>query len=280
MRNRAFLILVVALLGPQWVVAQSDGEGIFTAKVCNACHSIGGGRVVGPDLMDVGKRRDEAWLIKFITSSQAVIKSGDPTAIALFEEFNKMIMPDPGLSESEIRATLAYIRGESEEKAAELSAQEVNRQVLDASVADEVNESDVREGRAIFTGTSPLSNKGPACISCHHADSEGIFGGTLAIDLTQSYTRLQGTGIVSILQNPPFPAMKAAYLDKPLSPDEMTRLKAFLNQVSKEQPLTLPSYQTWFVLGGLGGVCLVLLLISLIWWERKTRSVKAIILSR
>ncbi|HCC84588.1 MAG TPA: hypothetical protein DEP87_02810, partial [Candidatus Pacebacteria bacterium] len=56
---------------------QELGKEIFTQK-CSACHSIGKGRLVGPDLAGVNDRRSEGWLLKFIKSPQAVINSGDP----------------------------------------------------------------------------------------------------------------------------------------------------------------------------------------------------------
>ena len=37
--------------------------------ICNACHSIGEGKKIGPDLKGVTERREEAWLIKFIQSA-------------------------------------------------------------------------------------------------------------------------------------------------------------------------------------------------------------------
>ena len=36
---------------------------------CSSCHTIGGGRLTGPDLKDVGKRKDRAWLVRFINGT-------------------------------------------------------------------------------------------------------------------------------------------------------------------------------------------------------------------
>ena len=58
--------------------------------VCKACHTIGGGKLVGPDLKDITEKRDEAWLIKFIKNSQELIDAGDPVAIQVFEENSKI----------------------------------------------------------------------------------------------------------------------------------------------------------------------------------------------
>ena len=117
MINRDFAIhkiLVGFLLTGGWLIgtasafAQESGKEIFQQR-CAACHSIGGGRLVGPDLAGVSDKRPEDWLIKFIKSAQAVVKSGDKTAMALFEEY-KMPMPDQALSDTQVKAVLAHVK--------------------------------------------------------------------------------------------------------------------------------------------------------------------------
>src|SRR4030065_1033317 len=44
------------------------GEGIFQQK-CSACHTVGGGRSVGPDLAGVTSTRDRAWLLPSLTAT-------------------------------------------------------------------------------------------------------------------------------------------------------------------------------------------------------------------
>src|SRR3989304_2880125 len=118
MINRGFVIrksvvgvLVVAgwLIGSQTASAQESGKEIFQQR-CAACHSIGGGRLVGPDLKGVNDKRPEDWLLKFIKSSEKLVKSGDKTAAALFEEFNKMPMPDQALSGNQNKKGLRHIK--------------------------------------------------------------------------------------------------------------------------------------------------------------------------
>ena len=53
---------------------------------CGACHSIGGGRGVGPDLKDVTARRDRDWLIQFIVSPEQLI-ARDAAARQLVAEY-------------------------------------------------------------------------------------------------------------------------------------------------------------------------------------------------
>lgn len=96
---------------------QSFGSFAQTAEaeknfaICKACHTIGGGKLVGPDLKGVTERREEAWLIKFIRNSTAVVESGDPIAVQVFEENNKVPMPpNPQLNEEQIKEILLYIK--------------------------------------------------------------------------------------------------------------------------------------------------------------------------
>ena len=38
----------------------------FFRQNCISCHTIGGGRLTGPDLKGVGQRKDHGWLVDFL----------------------------------------------------------------------------------------------------------------------------------------------------------------------------------------------------------------------
>lgn len=76
---------------------------------CAACHTIGKGKLIGPDLKGVSERHEEAWLYSFIKSSQTMINNGDPVAVQLFEEHNKIPMPDNNFTDDQIKGILDYI---------------------------------------------------------------------------------------------------------------------------------------------------------------------------
>lgn len=106
------LLLMALILSDGFFPAKAysqapDGAQLFT--ICGACHTIGKGKLVGPDLAGVTQRRDRAWLIPFIQNSQAVIQSGDPVAVKLFEDHNKIPMPPSTYSVEQINAVLDYI---------------------------------------------------------------------------------------------------------------------------------------------------------------------------
>jgi cytochrome c2 len=87
----------------------AEGEKLFNAN-CTSCHAIND-KVVGPALKDVDKRQSEAWLIKWIQNSQAVIKSGDEYANKLYKEYNQSAMTAfPQLKDDQVKSILAYIK--------------------------------------------------------------------------------------------------------------------------------------------------------------------------
>ena len=50
------------------------GQKIYTEKKCSMCHKIEGvGGKLGPDLLDVGSRRDAEWIKGFLKDPKSVI---------------------------------------------------------------------------------------------------------------------------------------------------------------------------------------------------------------
>ncbi len=105
--NRLLALFLLLFIYNISSTAQKTPEENF--KTCAACHSIGKGRLVGPDLKGITEKFEEEWLIKFIQSSQTMVKNGDERAVKIFEEF-KIPMPDNNLSDDEVRALLEYIK--------------------------------------------------------------------------------------------------------------------------------------------------------------------------
>ncbi|TDS15794.1 cytochrome c3 family protein [Sphingobacterium paludis] len=97
-----------------------EGQTLFKSK-CTTCHSVTK-KVVGPALAGMTERHDEEWLVKWIKNSQAMVAAGDPTAVQLFEENNKLVMTAfTDLSDDQIKNIIAYVKDE-ETKAAEAPA--------------------------------------------------------------------------------------------------------------------------------------------------------------
>ncbi|RED96226.1 quinol:cytochrome c oxidoreductase pentaheme cytochrome subunit [Marinoscillum furvescens DSM 4134] len=117
----------------------SAGESLFKAN-CTQCHAINE-KVIGPALKDVHERRSKEWLISWIRNSQKLIQSGDETAVALWEEYNKTAMPAYPFSDEEITSLLSYVKVESskEPEAAPVAADAGAGQTGTAASGDSVS---------------------------------------------------------------------------------------------------------------------------------------------
>jgi protein SCO1/2 len=76
---------------------------------CAACHTIGGGEHIGPDLAGVTKTRDRAWLTKFIIAPDKMLAEGDPIAKQLFGKYKNVRMPNLSLSSADAAVLVDYL---------------------------------------------------------------------------------------------------------------------------------------------------------------------------
>jgi protein SCO1/2 len=100
----------------------SDGERLFRTR-CAACHTLGGvvvgGAVatdvegMGPDLMGVTKRREHAWLARWIAEPDKMLEERDPIAMDLYAQYNNVPMPNMRLNELDVSALIEFIAVES-----------------------------------------------------------------------------------------------------------------------------------------------------------------------
>jgi nitrite reductase (NO-forming)/hydroxylamine reductase len=98
------------------------GDKIFNTQ-CIACHTIGGGKRVGPDLAGVHERRQPNWLKKWIKDPIGMAQN-DPIGKEIFAEWNNMPMPNPNLNDGQVDEVLAYLNDASAKaKAAPAPAQ-------------------------------------------------------------------------------------------------------------------------------------------------------------
>ncbi len=106
----ALRLLVLAIMLMPMLTANAQSPAAAEKwRECAACHSLGTNRLIGPGLEGVTERLDQEWLIRFIRNSQEVIASGDPYAVALFEEYNRIPMPPNDMTDEAIIDLLLYI---------------------------------------------------------------------------------------------------------------------------------------------------------------------------
>ena len=102
--------MIVIWLGPiKHGKAVETGQQIFQSS-CAACHTIGKGKLVGPDLAGVTSSREESWLKRQIKEPDRLIAENDPIAMQLLQEANNVPMPPLGLSDAEVVAIIAYLK--------------------------------------------------------------------------------------------------------------------------------------------------------------------------
>jgi nitrite reductase (NO-forming) len=77
-----------------------QGKLDFESK-CLACHSIGQGPKLGPDLAGVTKKRSDEWLVRWLKAPEKMLET-DPEARALLEKWNKIPMPNQNLTDQEV----------------------------------------------------------------------------------------------------------------------------------------------------------------------------------
>jgi protein SCO1 len=88
--------------------ALDNGEYLFRTG-CSACHTIGKGDGVGPDLRDVTKHRDRAWLARFITRPDQMLADKDPLAMELFAKYKQVQMPNMRMTQADVDDVLRYL---------------------------------------------------------------------------------------------------------------------------------------------------------------------------
>ena len=90
----------------------NKGQYLFSTR-CAACHTIGGGDKIGPDLLGVTNVRDRAWLARIIADSNKLIEEKDPIATALFQKYKGIRMPKLGLPEADVNTLIEYMKTET-----------------------------------------------------------------------------------------------------------------------------------------------------------------------
>ena len=103
-------LAIVVLLGSieQGKAAQT-GQEIYQS-LCTACHTIGKGKLIGPDLAGVTLRREEGWLKRQIKEPDRLLAENDPIAIQLLQESNNIPMVPLGLSDADVVEVIAYLK--------------------------------------------------------------------------------------------------------------------------------------------------------------------------
>lgn len=261
-------VLVIAVFScgmPHFMSAQASAQDTvdYFRQNCKSCHTIGGGRLTGPDLKGVSSRQDREWLIKFIMDPNDVIKSGDPYANQLFKEYNKMLMPPPvGITRERAEKLLDLIEAESKLEKSQFKGLEIS-----TAPFTDTNRTD---GRNIFLGPKGLEAGGSACISCHSMyDTPALGGGQLGPDLTNVFGQYKDRATLSAwLSAPATETMGPIFKKHPLSADEIHELVAYFESTAGQQPADKSTGRIAFLLCGLASAVIGIFFLDTIWKGR------------
>ncbi len=231
-------ILSVMLLCPQFEadakdVKDSSNQNIAAVKKedpaarkfvrdCSSCHTIGGGKLKGPDLI------------------QAVTWNRDDLGKAI-KKMEKEVgeLPDPVISALiDLMKDGNRLQRLNDEEQRQIQA----RRALLAP-------PDAAKGYKLFWGTEAFVNRGLPCASCHKA---GGIGGMLGPDLTSVYEKMGEVALISGTEKAAYKVMEPHYRTKPVTAQEAVHLAAYFKQLSLTQPAAEYSFHPLSLLAAIG----------------------------
>lgn len=275
------VVIVVALaalalvgpLGSGAAAAGENGKAVF-GQLCQGCHTIGGGKSVGPDLQGLADRRDRAWVEQFILAPDKVIASGDPIAKSLVAEYG-MQMPNLGVTDAQLGSLLTVLgfaaRGGS--------TTPTTPTPTTPEPAPTPGAGDAKRGKNLFTGSQRLGAGGPSCLSCHSVAGVGALGGgQLGPDLTGAFAKYGGEqGLQAALKTIPFPTMVPIFSRRALTAGERNDLIAFLATApDRQRPAGTAGKLVGFSTAGAA----LLVLVAMGIWRRRLPGVRKQLVNR
>ncbi len=266
--------LVLVFLITFSIAAGAQDAADFFRQNCMNCHTVGGGRITGPDLKNVTQRKDRQWLVKFLQEPKAMIDAGDPYALKLQGEARGVVMPTiAGMSPERAQLLLDMIEAESKLAKSQFAGLQISNRPF--------TPQEIAQGRALFAGDTKLGGGGPACVSCHTMRGlPGLSGGRLGPDLTLVYERLQGRkGLAQWLIAPASPTMAPIFKKQALKPDEILPLVAYFEAAARQGGQDDSASLVNFFLLGLGGMVIGLVSLDAL-WKRRFRSVRRVMVQK
>jgi protein SCO1 len=80
---------------------------------CASCHSLGNEDGIGPGLAGVTQRRDKTWLARWLKEPKKMLTEKDPIATEMFNRYNKILMPDIKLSDSDVNGLIDFLQSQN-----------------------------------------------------------------------------------------------------------------------------------------------------------------------
>jgi protein SCO1/2 len=105
----------------QGVEESSADRGAYLFQTrCSACHTVGNGDGLGPDLLGVVDVRSRKWITRYVAAPDEVMASGDPIAMSLLDKYKKIRMPNLRLGDADVEALVKFLEAKGGSSHAEL----------------------------------------------------------------------------------------------------------------------------------------------------------------
>jgi len=117
----------------------SPGEHLFRTR-CATCHSLTGNEApdaLGPDLLGVTRQRDMAWLLNWLRAPDQMLANNDPVAIALYNKYGKLAMPNMRLNKQEAMDLILYMEDETQRLTAKTEQKSTENSVIEMSMKNQ-----------------------------------------------------------------------------------------------------------------------------------------------
>ena len=188
---------------------------ILFERTCFACHTIGGGNLVGPDLENVHQRRERDWLVRWIEDPIGMAGT-DSIGREIFAEFNNVPMAPNFLSDDEIEQVLDYIVSVSEGTVARAAPEDQGPVELD--------------GASFARAQGIYFNR---CAGCHGSLRVGATGP----DIRPEVTTQRGTAVLEATLRHGLPGGMPAWGDAGiLSEDEIALMARYVQLAPPDAP--------------------------------------------
>jgi mono/diheme cytochrome c family protein len=207
------------------VAASPDAAARRFVTSCAGCHTVGGGKLTGPDLVGV-----TSWPVADLKGA--------------IQRMQKYVGP---LAEADLQQLADLLRGP--EVRARLKSEEAR---VAQAFAAKMEPPSAASGKALFLGTKPLKNGGAPCLACHQAEGPG---GTLGPDLGGIRARMGEVALASAIEKSAFKVMEPAYRRHPVDRQESLDLARYL--ASLDPAVVRTADAPLLLWGGLGAAALM-----------------------
>jgi len=208
------------------------------SQKCAGCHTVGGGKLTGPDLLPT-----RAW--------------PKPELAAKVKLMEPRVGP---LSQDDINQFVELLQDARAQERIHV-AQELASKAVAATLAP----ASQSVGKKLFEGTSRLANGGIACVTCHRA---GAQGGSFGPDLTALHTRMGKVAMISAIQQTQFLVMSGTYKNQPITAQEAVHLAEYLSNPELMPTASMEDHAP--ILGASIGAISLLVVVRL--YRKRTRN--------